>query len=306
MSHLVMRRWVLLLFLLSAAAPMRSAPLSRAEGKTVPWDLLPEERERLPEEDWEWVQPEATTADPFRFPYLDFVDNGSPSPKRKAAEMANELGDSTMADYFPPFPELMSREWRQRQENYIKQLLVLQKWQSPPRPRAKPKRSPIHWPFDGPTGSQENVEQPPAGEPRYPYAYFWPNGQRPGKRKNQLQMQSLRYMPSISAGAMTNLGNFFNHLEENVRFAEQSQLGESEARLLEGRHPHPLQMKAPLNATDDRVQKQEQDQKTSKLLHAIRTYRPSQKIRSLVSRNPQGYRGSQLIDPSYMWLGLGK
>ncbi|XP_022226094.2 uncharacterized protein LOC111076567 isoform X3 [Drosophila obscura] len=305
MSHPMMRRWVLMLLLLSAAAPMRSAPLIRAEGETVPWDLLPESRELLPDSDWEWVQPEATTSYPFQFPYLDIVDNGSPLPKTKAAEMANELGDATMADYFPPFPELLSREWRQRQENYIKKLLVLQKWQSPPRARAKPKRSPIQWPFD--TGSQEDAQQPPSGEPRYPYAYFWPNGQRPGKRKNLLQTQSLRYMPSISA-AMTNLGNFFNHLEKNVRFAEQSQLGESEVRLLQGRHPHPLQMKTPLNGTDaDPVQQQqEQDQKTSKLLQAIRTYRPSQKIRSLVSRNPQGYRGSQLIDPSYMWLGLGK
>ncbi|XP_015039212.2 uncharacterized protein [Drosophila pseudoobscura] len=297
----LMRPWVLPLMLLSAAAPMRSAPLIRAEGKTVPWDLLPESRELLPDSDWGWVQPEAQKSYPFQFPYLDYVDNGSPLPKTKAAEMANELGDATMADFFPPFPELLSRQWRQRQENYIKQLLVQQKWQSPPKP--KPKRSPIQWPFD--TGSREDAEQPPPDEPRYPYAYFWPNGQRPGKRKNQLQTQSLRYMPSISA-AMTNLGNFFNHLEENVRFAERSQLGESEARLLEGKHPHPLQMKATPNATEDPVQQQVQDQKTSKLLHAIRNYRPSQKIRSLVSRNPQGYRGSQLIDPSYMWLGLGK
>lgn len=106
---------------------------------------------------------------------------------------------------------------------------------------------------------------------------------------------------------MTNLGDFFNQLEANVRFAEQSQLGESETRLLEGKHPHPLVLQVlPTKAPIDAAQQEEQDLKTSKLLHALRSYRPSQKIRSLVSRNPQGYRGSQFIDPSYMWLGLGK
>lgn len=111
---------------------------------------------------------------------------------------------------------------------------------------------------------------------------------------------------------MTNLGDFFKQLKANVHYAEQSQhqLGEEESQLLEGVHPH-QQMIIDDNDNDndavaldgaDYDSGQPSDRKGSKL----RSYRPSQKIRSLVSRNPNGYRGSQFIDPSYMWLGLGK
>lgn len=125
---------------------------------------------------------------------------------------------------------------------------------------------------------------------------------------------------------MTNLGEFFNQLKANVHFAEQSQqLGEAETQLLEGVHPH--QLEVPAGEDDEIAEADEQglekgssdatqsavdgypgstSRKSSKLLQSARSYRPSQKIRSLVSRNPNGYRGSQFIDPSYMWLGLGK
>lgn len=126
---------------------------------------------------------------------------------------------------------------------------------------------------------------------------------------------------------MTNLGEFFNQLKANVHFAEQSQqLGEAETQLLEGLHPH--QLEQPVREDEDAAEREEQgleqssssdaaenavdiypsstSRKSSKLLQSARSYRPSQKIRSLVSRNPNGYRGSQFIDPSYMWLGLGK
>lgn len=130
---------------------------------------------------------------------------------------------------------------------------------------------------------------------------------------------------------MTNLGEFFNQLKANVHFAEQSQqLGEAETQLLEGVHPH--QLEVPVTADDEAMETEEgqhqqaldksrsdatendidgypssgPQRKASKLLQSARSYRPSQKIRSLVSRNPNGYRGSQFIDPSYMWLGLGK
>lgn len=118
---------------------------------------------------------------------------------------------------------------------------------------------------------------------------------------------------------MTNLGEFFNQLKANVHFAEQSQqLGEAETQLLEGVHPH--QLEVPASETEEGEDQQALEKsrsvatenelgpkrKASKLLQSARGYRPSQKIRSLVSRNPNGYRGSQFIDPSYMWLGLGK
>ncbi|ALC42551.1 CG15082 [Drosophila busckii] len=118
----------------------------------------------------------------------------------------------------------------------------------------------------------------------------------PSKKKREP-----KYRPSISAGVLTNLGEFFNQLQANVRFAEQyHQLGESDTQLLEGVHPHPLA--APAAQEDNSF---EEPRAPSKLRQSMNSYEPPQKIRSLVSRNPHGYRGSQLVDPSYMWLGLG-
>ncbi|KAH8254985.1 hypothetical protein KR038_011455 [Drosophila bunnanda] len=305
MSQLLWRRRILLMVLL-CAAPLRNAPFGGAAtaAATTGDQQTTQSRDlRTPsgwQSDWEldphWEsiesgQPAPPTSRAFDDDLYP-VDNGNPrQPKSSSTEMDQQLFGS----YFPAYPEFLGRQWHLQQ---LKQLQVQQKWQSPP---AKAKRTPIQWP---PPGDYDEEQPPSAGEPRYPFAYAY---SLPWKRKHMTP--SLRYMPSISAGAMTNLGDFFNRLEANVRFAEQSNLGESETRLLEGKHPHPLQHLPPMPPADgpepDPVQQEEQDRKTSKLLHALRSYRPSQKIRSLVSRNPQGYR-SQLIDPSYMWLGLGK
>ena len=80
---------------------------------------------------------------------------------------------------------------------------------------------------------------------------------------------------------------------------EKSRLSNSEEVLLDG--DHPIQMlKEELNSDGTRPTG------TAAFLHAIRNYRPSQRIRSLVALNPEGYHGSQFLDPNYMWLGLGK
>ncbi|XP_017014407.2 uncharacterized protein [Drosophila takahashii] len=287
MSRLLMRRRILLMVLLFAA-PLRNAPFGGAQvaiaTSTGGDRQIPAEWQRDWELDPDWdfngngngdsdsIPPPTSRA----FDDLYRVDSGNPLPKAKGAEMDKQFGDN----YFSPYPELFGRQWHLQ---HLKQLQVQHKWQSPPAEEVKAKRAPPKWPPDNDD---------------YAYNLQW-------KRKNL--PDSLRYMPSISAGAMTNLGGFFNQLEANLRFAEQSQLGESETRMLEGKHPHPLHLPPmPPDAPDDPAQQQEHDRKTSKLLHALRSYRPSQKIRSLVSRNPQGYRGSQFIDPSYMWLGLGK
>ncbi|XP_050324919.1 uncharacterized protein LOC126756121 [Bactrocera neohumeralis] len=108
------------------------------------------------------------------------------------------------------------------------------------------------------------------------------------KRNKTGNMDQRNFLPSISAGAMTHLGNFFTDLSKNVRHNEKAQpLNHEEANLLEGHHPF-------------------RHEANADLLHAIRTYRPSQKIRSLVAMNPRGYHGAQFIDPNYMWVGLGK
>ncbi|KAH8270890.1 hypothetical protein KR018_011304 [Drosophila ironensis] len=312
MSHLLLRRRILLMMLL-LAAPLRSAPFGRSQVAMAKTATKTSRDRQIPAEwqrPWEWdpdwdsagsqqAPPTATTA--REFDDLSPDDNGYPVPKSNSPDMGN---NELSSDYFPPYPELFGRQWHLQ---HLKQLQVQHKWQSPPSTFSiKPKRAPIQWPPQG-----DNEEQlVPAGEPRYPFAYTLP-----WKRKHlsQQKQPKLRYMPSISAGAMTNLGDFFNQLEANVRFAEQSQLGESETRLLKGKHPYPLVPSLVSGEeTDDgdplqqQQQQEEQDRKTTKLLRALHSYRPSQKIRSLVSRNPQGYRGSQFIDPSYMWLGLGK
>lgn len=41
-------------------------------------------------------------------------------------------------------------------------------------------------------------------------------------------------------------------------------------------------------------------------LHAIRNYRPSHKIRSLVALHPEGYFQTNFHDPYYLHAGLGK
>ncbi|XP_014096024.3 uncharacterized protein [Bactrocera oleae] len=117
------------------------------------------------------------------------------------------------------------------------------------------------------------------------------------KRNKTGNMDHRNFLPSISAGAMTHLGNFFTDLSKNVRYNEKSRpLNHEEAKLLEGHHP--------LRQLHERMAGEHEA--NAELLHAIRTYRPSQKIRSLVAMNPRGYHGSQFIDPNYMWVGLGK
>ncbi|XP_016957961.1 uncharacterized protein LOC108029967 isoform X2 [Drosophila biarmipes] len=279
MSPLLMRRRILLMVLLFAA-PLTSTATGRDRQVPPEW-----QRDWELDSGWDFngngYMDSVPTPTSRALDDLYPAEGGNPLPKSKGAEMDKAFGDN----YFAPDPELFGRQWHLQ---HLKQLQVQHKWQSPPAAEVKAKRAPPEWPPD------EEEQSPP-----FDYAY-----NLPWKRKDL--PESLRYRPSISA-AMTNLGGFFNQLEANLRFAEQSQLGESETRLLEGKHPHPLHLPPmPPDAKDDPAQQQEHDRKTSKLLQALRSYRPSQKIRSLVSRNPQGYRGSQFIDPSYMWLGLGK
>ncbi|KAH8402030.1 hypothetical protein KR009_009304 [Drosophila setifemur] len=286
MLHLLVSQRILLMVLLFGA-PLRSAPFGGAHVAMA--------RQR----DWDWDPDWLSNGNPVpaatarEFDDLYPVDGGNPLPKSSGPEMDNQLSSG----YFPSYPELLDKQMHLQ---HNKQLQMRHKWQSPP---AVNKRAPIRWP---PPDDSNEEQLTMAGEPRYPSAYGHVHN-LPWKRKSMPPPQKLRYLPSISAGAMTNLGDFFNQLEANVRFAEQSQLGESEMRLLGGHHPaQVLPPPLPPDVPNDAVQQQEHNRKKEKLWQAFSNYRPSQKIRSLVSRNPQGYRGSQFIDPSYMWLGLGK
>jgi len=96
------------------------------------------------------------------------------------------------------------------------------------------------------------------------------------------------------------LGYFFKDLSGNVRYTEQNKIGREDKAILHGTHP--LRMiydGMPLPGEVNPV-------KAAEILQAIRKYRPNQKIRSLIGLHPPGYHASHLIDPNYMWVGLGK
>ncbi|XP_037827725.1 uncharacterized protein DDB_G0286175 [Lucilia sericata] len=110
------------------------------------------------------------------------------------------------------------------------------------------------------------------------------------------------FLPAVSGGAMTNLGKFFRDLSKNVHVSEQYQWNSEEQKLLEG-DPNFGNIQHHLTKPNAAT-----DQQTAEWIKAIRFYRPSQKIRSLVAMNPHGQwdHSSQFIDPNYMWVGLGK
>ncbi|XP_037949409.1 uncharacterized protein LOC119680583 [Teleopsis dalmanni] len=162
-------------------------------------------------------------------------------------------------------------------------------------------------------------EQAPKLKPRYPYALSERDNDLKESLKQLEKMQNYnkreklrtdkdeqqQFVPSISAGTMTNLGDFFRDLSTNVNFSENSKLSHSGKKLLEGEHSLRSILEEQFSNDKD-VTDGDPNTKTSGVLHAIRNYRPSQKIRSLVAMNPPGYHGSHFIDPNYMWVGLGK
>ena len=96
---------------------------------------------------------------------------------------------------------------------------------------------------------------------------------------------------------MTNLGDFFTDLTKNIHNAETDRkVPQEQHNLLHGDHPLKF-----LQLNDEKSHNQ-----AAKFLQELRSYTPSQKIMTLTSINPYGYgRGSQFIDPNYMWVGLG-
>ncbi|KAL9913691.1 putative uncharacterized protein DDB_G0282133 [Glossina fuscipes] len=119
------------------------------------------------------------------------------------------------------------------------------------------------------------------------------------------QQQQQTFLPSISGGVMTNLGKFFRDLSKNVHYSEQYRWDENEQKLLEG---HRAIASFQNHLPDGLPDHKNQTAHNAELIQAIRFYRPSQKIRSLVMMNPHGQwsHDSKFIDPNYMWVGLGK
>ncbi|XP_001987831.2 uncharacterized protein LOC6560459 isoform X2 [Drosophila grimshawi] len=285
-------RLILLLTLLMSATPLRPSPID-GEADSV-------------QATWDWPMERSENS------YSNFMHNGRPLPNFKTGETTPEFFDAIAKGFnFPLLPLSLNgrlrRLWHQRYAKYLKELQLHQtSWmdnvQSPgDESMPKLKRNSILWP------PNEDNEQTASDQPDYPYAYVTLEEQHKLKDEPSDYKGPL-FRPSISAGAMTNLGDFFKQLRANVQFAEHShQLDEGDSQLLEGVHRHQLE-KEESDTKENEVSDsgQSSDRKKSKLLQSLLSYRPSQKIRSLVSRNPNGYRGSQFIDPSYMWLGLGK
>ncbi|XP_058065846.1 uncharacterized protein LOC131215473 [Anopheles bellator] len=111
------------------------------------------------------------------------------------------------------------------------------------------------------------------------------------------------FMPSISVGefygALTNLGDFFQNLKQNLESLESKNLNHEQVKLLEGQN-----MISHLRK--EFVEDYPKPAGSAAFLHAIRNYRPSHRIRALVSTVPELYRGTNYHDPVYMLAGLGK
>uniref|UniRef100_A0A182TGE7 Uncharacterized protein n=1 Tax=Anopheles melas TaxID=34690 RepID=A0A182TGE7_9DIPT len=131
------------------------------------------------------------------------------------------------------------------------------------------------------------------------------------------------FMPSISVGALTNLGDFFQNLKHNLESLESKNLNNDQVKLLEGQNmisnlrkgttTRPWVLQAPMtpsflkgSSIPEFVEDYPKPAGSAAFLHAIRNYRPSHRIRALVSTVPELYRGTNFHDPVYMLAGLGK
>lgn len=123
------------------------------------------------------------------------------------------------------------------------------------------------------------------------------------RRSHTFPYSKERFSPSISVGefygALTNLGDFFQHLKHNLESLETKNLSHDQVKLLEGENMISNLRK---EFTDDYPK----PAGSAAFLHAIRNYRPSNRIRALVSSVPDLYRGTNFHDPVYKLAGLGK
>ncbi|XP_055628569.1 uncharacterized protein LOC129770016 isoform X2 [Toxorhynchites rutilus septentrionalis] len=108
-----------------------------------------------------------------------------------------------------------------------------------------------------------------------------------------------RFSPSISVGSLTNLGDFFHTLKHNLESLETRNLSNDQVKLLQGQNMIS-------NLRKEFIEDFPKPAGSAAFLHAIRNYRPSHRIRALVSSVPDLYRGTNFHDPVYKLAGLGK
>ncbi|XP_058459821.1 uncharacterized protein LOC131435693 isoform X2 [Malaya genurostris] len=119
------------------------------------------------------------------------------------------------------------------------------------------------------------------------------------RRSHDFPGSKERFAPSISIGALTNLGDFFQHLKHNLESLESKNLSHDQVKLLEGQNMIS-------NLRKELIEEYPKPAGSAAFLHAIRNYRPSNRIRALVSSVPDLYRGTNFHDPVYKLAGLGK
>ncbi|XP_055706759.1 uncharacterized protein LOC129803905 isoform X2 [Phlebotomus papatasi] len=98
-----------------------------------------------------------------------------------------------------------------------------------------------------------------------------------------------QFIPSISVGALTNLRGFFDNLKYNLESLESKALTPNQVRFLTASKTPPENFK--YEYVDE---SQIKPSGTAAFLHAIRQYRPSNRIRTLVPMNSDTYRNPGL------------
>lgn len=93
------------------------------------------------------------------------------------------------------------------------------------------------------------------------------------------------------------MGDFFDNLKNNLKTLELKYLTSDYIKFLNGQNS---------STKKDIEENQIKPSGTVAFLHALRAYRPTNRIRNLVAMEPEAYRGSNYFDPSYQWTGLGK
>lgn len=93
------------------------------------------------------------------------------------------------------------------------------------------------------------------------------------------------------------MGDFFDNLKSNLKTLELKYLTTDYIKFLNGQNA---------STKKDIEDNQIKPSGSVAFLHALRAYRPTNRIRSLVAMEPEAYRGSNYFDPSYQWTGLGK
>lgn len=101
-----------------------------------------------------------------------------------------------------------------------------------------------------------------------------------------------------------NLRDFFDGLRENVNMLQSKAVTPEEFRALSSLS-HPIESFRSVSQYVGVEDSHIRPTANAAYLHAIRMYRPSNRVRALVAHHPEPYRGTNNYNPSYLWAGLG-